>query len=219
MQTIKTKLLNLLQHPKKLLLVLYATLLCVWLLLCAVAAVYDYAAPQEQLDIADAEVVNLELGADGWYTSTSEDPQLHFMGLATPLRRVVLQCEFEDVPGEIDLYYMRRGDEGFSTNRRVFGRLLANGSYEFTLPPGQVTAIRIDPGSIAANKVHLYGVRLNSALPVWQYFAPSLRQLLGFGLWPALAHVAIYTIIEMVPEHKNKKTAKRGKETQTIGNK
>lgn len=174
--------------PKKRVAALYALALGLYLLVSLAATVFDYALPQHTLPLQAARMENLQPEGDSWYISTNADPQLHFTGLSTWVRRVVLQCRFEDVPGEIDLYYMRPGDADFSTSRRVWGRLLANGSYEFILPPGPIAALRVDPGSLAANRVALQGVLLNTAKPVWAYFAPSLRQLLALALWPALVH-------------------------------
>ena len=156
---------------------------------------YDHAQAESAPAVTGTE--NLADEGNGWYTSTSSDPQLLLAGLDTGVRRVVLQCEFEQPPGEVDLYYMREGDAAFSPGQRVWGRPLEGGGYEFLLPPGRVTALRIDPGNAGGNRVLVSEVILNGQQPVWLYFVPSLRGVLAFALLPALAYCAIWAIIEI----------------------
>lgn len=203
MKVWKTRIKQLFARPKAVLLLCYAVFFAAWLLWQLFCLGYDKAYSAEvPLAVGMGETVGLESLpplSGGLYLSTGEDPQIIFTQLNVSLRRVVLQCHFSSPPGEVALYYMRPGEAAFSAGQRVFGRLLNNGDYEFVLPPGQVAALRIDPGNQSGMTMQLEEVVLNPTASVWRYFLPGLRGLLAFALLPALAHCAIYTIIEIFP--------------------
>lgn len=206
MKAAAAKILRFVQNGRCMLPACYALALVLWLVTGLFCFGYDNAHPPTYLPVEEAGMQALDAQGQGWYLTRDEDPQMVFEGLSTGLRRVVLECEFESPPGEIDLYYCRPGDEGFSASRRVWGRLMEDGNYEFLLPVGQVTALRIDPGSIAGNRVKLLGVQLNQAGALAAYLLPNLRQGLGLATLPALAYCAIYIIIEIF-QNKGCKTA------------
>lgn len=157
----------------------YAAVLALWLAVGVAAFVYDRAAPSVSLPMEDAQMSGLQEEGEGWYVSTDGDPQLVYEGLDMPVRRVVLVCEYEDVPGEVDVYYTRGEGQGFSPRKREYGRPLEGGGYEFTLPPGHVQDLRVDPTSLANNRMRLVSVEVNPRQSFGSYFAVSLR-----GGWP-----------------------------------
>jgi hypothetical protein len=176
----------------------YTAFLALWLLLGFVFFVWDNALPAAILDAQGGKTKQLQAEGNGWYVSTGGDAQLIFEDVNLWVRRVVLMCEFANAPGEVDLYYTRRGDEGFSARQRAHGRPLKDGSYEFALPPGQVQDIRIDPGNTGGVRVYILGVEVNPKAGFGSYFEVNLRDVLAFCVLPTLAYLVICTIIDIV---------------------
>lgn len=193
---------NLWQKLNKGLLLCYAAYLVLWLAQGLLWFGFDRLFTTPAL-LAPSMAQTQELQpVPGGLQSTGYDPQLIFTGGLGRVRRVVLVGSFDTVPGEVDLYYTRAAGDGFSPQKRVWGRLQSNG-YAFNLPPGGVAALRIDPGNLPGVTLTLEGVWLNPRQPFWQYFAFSLRGVLAFLVLPALAYCVIYTII-LVWHKKNK---------------
>lgn len=175
----------------------YAVFLALWFVLGVVLFVWDNALPAAVLEAQEGKTEQLQAEGDGWYVSTGGDAQLIFEDVNLRVRRVVLICEFAGAPGEVDLYYTRPEDEGFSARQRAHGRPMEDGNYEFVLPPGQVRDIRIDPGSTGAMRVKILGAEVNPKLGFGSYFEVSLRGVLAFCILPALAYLVICTIIDI----------------------
>ena len=97
------------------------------------------------------------------------------------------------------LYYTTKMGEPYSQDRRVFPKVLADGTYVYTLPRTQIVALRLDPCSPDENKtVGLtftpQSITLNAAstLPGGaDYFIPAWYQLFGLIVYPALAAAAL----------------------------
>ena len=157
---------------------------------------YDSARPPTKLSPEKAGLVEVEQEEDGLYRILGPDGQLRFEHLALTGRRLVLQGEFAQNPGELDLYYKKEGQEKYSVNQRVFARPLQSGGYEYILPAGTYTGLRLDTGTEPGNTLLVEEITFNKPLPVYGYFLPSLRGLMVFLALPALASCVIYTIME-----------------------
>lgn len=192
------------QWKKWLPIALYGGFALVWLLGALLSFLAGRGRTPLPLNAATAVAKNLTLAAATApvapplaFTSDSTDPKLIFENLHTPVRHVRLLADFATDPGEMDLFYTTREGQGFSTRGRVLGVPQADGSFLYTLPPFTgVLSLRIDLGTAGGNAIVLREIVLNPALPAAHFFAPTLRQLLGLAIWPALALCAIYIIIE-----------------------
>ena len=171
---------------------------CFWLF-------YEGGQQPLKLDLAAAQTNELEMLGRGEYATTGGDGQLIFEGLDVTGGRLWLDGEFEQYPGELDLYYKKQGQESFSLKQRVFAKPLPKGGYEYHLPPGRYTALRLDTGTEAGNTVQVRAVTLHPARQVRGYFIPSIRNIVAFLTLPALASCAIYTIMEWTEQWKNRR--------------
>lgn len=115
------------------------------------------------------------------------------------VRTVSYNVEFDGDSREMCLYYTTKTGEPYSQDRRVFPKVLADGTYVYTLPRTQIVALRLDPCSPDENKtVGLtftpQSITLNAAstLPGGaDYFIPAWYQLFGLIVYPALAAAAL----------------------------
>lgn len=188
---------RILQHKKRLLwLFCYGLFLLFFLLRGLVFLVYDNTRPEAPLTPSMARQVDLAEEAPGEYRTLSGDGQLIFNNIRWKGRRLVVDGAFENYPGELDLYYQKEGQSGFSPKQRVWARPLAEGGYEYLLAPGTYTGIRLDTGTEGNNLFSVRGIVLNQPLPPGRYFLPTPREALGLLVLPALASCVIYTIME-----------------------
>ena len=68
------------------------------------------------------------------------------------VRTVSYNVEFDGDSREMCLYYTTKTGEPYSQDRRVFPKVLADGTYVYTLPRTQIVALRLDPCSPDENK-------------------------------------------------------------------
>lgn len=164
--------------------------------------------PAQPLDMDKAILNDVEMLEEGHFAVLGGDGQLVFENVAVAGGRLWLDGYFQNPPLDVDLYYRKQGQEHFSLEQRVFGRPLEAGGYEYRLPPGQYSGLRLDTGTEPGNLLVIRQLVLHPPQPPQQYFAMSLRGLAAFLLAPALASCCIYTIIEWTLLI-NKKRAKR----------
>ena len=145
----------------------------------------------------------LEQRQDGSWISTTADPQIIFRSVQANARRVLLKGEFLTAPGEVDAYFTRQADDGFSSGQRVWGRMQEDGSYVFEIPPGHVYALRLDPGSAVGVQMQIEKISVNQPAAFAEYFRVSLYTMVLFAFGPALASCFICTIIEIISIFKN----------------
>ena len=133
-------------------------------------------------------------------TTTNGDPQMILEDVSGRVVRTVnYNVEFDGDSREMCLYYTTKTGEPYSQDRRVFPKVLADGTYVYTLPRTQIVALRLDPCSPDENKtVGLtftpQSITLNAAstLPGGaDYFIPTWYQLFGLIVYPALAAAAM----------------------------
>ena len=184
----------------------YLLALAVWLVLGAVHFGSDAAAraqgrlAEETMAVTDWQLVGLVQGADGTLTTQDGDPQMILEDVSgRVVRTVSYNVEFDGDSREMCLYYTTKTGEPYSQDRRVFPKVLADGTYVYTLPRTQIVALRLDPCSPDENKtVGLtftpQSITLNAAstLPGGaDYFIPTWHQLFGLIVYPALAAAAL----------------------------
>ena len=184
----------------------YLLALAVWLVLGAVHFGSDAAAraqgrlAEETMAVTDWQLVGLMQGADGTLTTQDGDPQMILEDVSgRVVRTVSYNVEFDGDSREMCLYYTTKTGEPYSQDRRVFPKVLADGTYVYTLPRTQIVALRLDPCSPDENKtVGLtftpQSITLNAAstLPGGaDYFIPTWYQLFGLIVYPALAAAAL----------------------------
>ena len=133
-------------------------------------------------------------------TTTNGDPQMILEDVSgRVVRTVSYNVEFDGDSREMCLYYTTKTGEPYSQDRRVFPKVLADGTYVYTLPRTRIVALRLDPCSPDENKtVGLtftpQSITLNAAstLPGGaDYFIPTWYQLFGLIVYPALAAAAL----------------------------
>ena len=184
----------------------YLLALAVWLVLGAVHFGSDAAAraqgrlAEETMAVTDWQLVGLVQDADGTLTTQDGDPQMILEDVSgRVVRTVSYNVEFDGDSREMCLYYTTKTGEPYSQDRRVFPKVLADGTYVYTLPRTQIVALRLDPCSPDENKtVGLtftpQSITLNAAstLPGGaDYFIPTWYQLFGLIVYPALAAAAL----------------------------
>ena len=136
----------------------------------------------------------------GQLITTGGDPQMILEDVSgRVVRTVSYNVEFDGDSREMCLYYTTKTGEPYSQDCRVFPKVLADGTYVYTLPRTQIVALRLDPCSPDENKtVGLtftpQSITLNAAstLPGGaDYFIPTWYQLFGLIVYPALAAAAL----------------------------
>ena len=146
--------------------------------------------------VTDWQLVGLTQNEDGTLTTVDGDPQMILEDVSgRVVRTVSYNVEFDGDSREMCLYYTTKTGEPYSQDRRVFPKVLADGTYVYTLPRTQIVALRLDPCSPDENKtVGLtftpQSITLNAAstLPGGaDYFIPTWYQLFGLIVYPALA--------------------------------
>ena len=147
----------------------------------------------------------------GQLITTGGDPQMILEDVSgRVVRTVSYNVEFDGDSREMCLYYTTKTGEPYSQDRRVFPKVLADGTYVYTLPRTQIVALRLDPCSPEENKtvtLTMSDITLNAAdtLPaVWQYFVPTWYQAFCLVLYPALAAAAVSMVGAVVTERKRK---------------
>lgn len=188
--------------PRRLLALLYAAALVGWLAVRLCLFAWDRSQPEITLPISEAtlnEMAPAEEG-EGWQnqppTGPSPDPYILFDTGGAGLRRVFLPGSFNQNPGELDFYYAKNGN-GFSPKHRVWARPVPGG-YEYHLPPGHYTALRLDTGTSEQNILYAEALVLNPRQPLWQTILPTGRQALALTALPALAAALLATLYRIV---------------------
>ena len=155
---------------------------------------------EETMAVPDWQLVGLTQNEDGTLTTVDGDPQMILEDVSgRVVRTVSYNVEFDGDSREMCLYYTTKTGEPYSQDRRVFPKVLADGTYVYTLPRTQIVALRLDPCSPDENKtVGLtftpQSITLNAAstLPGGaDYFIPTWYQLFGLIVYPALAAAAL----------------------------
>ena len=184
----------------------YLAALAVWVVLGAFHLGSDSLAraqgrlTEETMAATDWQLVGLTPNEDGTLTTVDGDPQMILEDVSgRVVRTVSYNVEFDGDSREMCLYYTTKTGDPYSQDRRVFPKVLADGTYVYTLPRTQIVALRLDPCSPDENKtVGLtftpQSITLNAASTLLggaDYFIPTWYQLFGLIVYPALAAAAL----------------------------
>ncbi len=173
---------------------LLATVL--WLVEGLVAFLYEGGEAPLYMGLSQAEFVNVEPLEGHRYAVLSTDSQIILNDLDIQGGLLVLEGEFQNYPGELDLYYKKVGQSDYSANRRAFAFPMQGGGYGYRVPIGNYDGIRIDMGTQADNVLTAEGLIVHPQRNPWDYFQFSLRRLLVLLILPPIAACVIYTTIE-----------------------
>ena len=147
----------------------------------------------------------------GQLVTVGGDPQMILENLdGRVVRTLSYKAEFDGTPREMCLYYTTSPTEPYSQDRRVFPEVRADGTYVYTLPRKNISALRLDPCSPDENKqvgiTFADGVlSLNAAdtLPGGaDYLLPDWYELFCLVLLPALAAAALSWLAAVVKKLK-----------------
>lgn len=164
---------------------------------------------ERELTVDNFELVDMQLLEDGSYITTSGDPQMIWHNTdGMTVRTLRLTASFDRSPREMCLYYTNAEGEPFSVNKRVFAAQQDDGSYVYTLPQGNIAALRLDPCSPEENKpvtMTFSGFSLNEPAGVVSYFAPGWYGAMELVLYPGLAACALSLAQSAWQTYKSKK--------------
>lgn len=189
----------------------YAACLAGWLLLGLVSLGRDAAARANgslapfSLEPAALEPVNAvweagkEAGAAALLT-LSDDPQLVWQNPdGRKIRSLRFAAVYENSPREMCLYYTSAPGEPFSQDKRVFAVQSDDGeSYLYTLPQGNIAALRLDPCSTEDNRITVFGIALNEPMGLLSYLSPGWYGVFRMALWPGLAAAVLELLRQLL---------------------
>lgn len=177
----------------------YALAALCWLALGVYGCLYDAGLESWSFPLTEFQIVGMEPveSAENVYRATSGDPQLLMEDVsARKVRTFSYRSQVvSGEPREVCLYYTTRVGEPYSSDRRVFPVVQADGRYVYTLPRGTIVSLRLDPCSpdggqaveLAFPEACIEINRPDTVPPFWAHFVPSWYQLFCLLLYPALA--------------------------------
>lgn len=127
-------------------------------------------------DFALKDFVLLENGS---IVSTSVDPQLIVYNYNKPCTMISLKFSVNKYQGEVNLYYTK-GQEEFTTAQKIWGKAKNDGTYEFIMPRGNLTNIRIDPANFSGVEFKLESAVFNPQRSFLSYFKYSGEEIFMF---------------------------------------
>ncbi|MEG1126581.1 MAG: hypothetical protein RSE10_07765, partial [Oscillospiraceae bacterium] len=140
----------------------------------------------KEYTVDDFSLKDFEKLQDNKILTTSADPQLIIEEYNKKGTMVSIDMSFNRYPGEICLYYTH-GSEEFSLESRVWAKQRNDGHYEFFLPRGKISRIRVDPSNFAGTELTLNNFTLNPKRSFISYFAYSGETIFNICVWPGLA--------------------------------
>ena len=160
--TWKSRLNRLFAHRFALPVLCWCAALVFWLVQGAVAFAGDSSAKakgtltETSIPIESWQLAELTWGEpgensapQGQLITTGGDPQMILEDVSgRVVRTVSYNVEFDGDSREMCLYYTTKTGEPYSQDRRVFPKVLADGTYVYTLPRTQIVALRLDPGIV-----------------------------------------------------------------------
>ncbi len=139
------------------------------------------------ISIEDCVLSGLEQQADGSYLVTDADPQILLPEQEKPFRRVEMQMQCTQNPGEMSVFYLTKPGQDYSIRQQAWLKEKQPGKYVVELPWKNVVQLRIDPASVPGRSLWLEDITVNSGVPIWQYFVPSWTWILSAVFLPGLA--------------------------------
>ncbi|MEG2500100.1 MAG: hypothetical protein RSA78_03440 [Oscillospiraceae bacterium] len=160
----------------------------------------------KEYTVDDFSLKDFEKFQDNKIITTSVDPQLIIEEYNKKGTMVSIDMSFNRYPGEVCLYYTR-GSEDFSLESRVWAKQRNDGRFEFVLPRGKISRIRIDPSNFTGIELTLNKFVLNPKRSFTSYFAYSGETIFNICVWPGLA-AALCAWLYTAYSADNKKTKK-----------
>ncbi len=194
------------------LLICYLLSAFLWTVQGLITFLYEGGVSPLYLGLSGAELVGVEARGEDEYAVLTTDGQMYLEGLDIRGGLVVLEGEFENYPGELDLYYQRTGQTGYTESQRVFAFPMQDGGYGYRVPLGTISGLRIDTGTEAGNTLNAQRVVILPQRSVLEYFQFSFRRLMVLLILPPLVSCGIYTIMEwyiFAKEQRNKRKRER----------
>lgn len=139
------------------------------------------------ISIEECALSGLELQADGSYLITDADPQIVLPSQEKPIRRVQLQMQCAQNPGEMSVFYQTKPGQDYSIRQQAWLKEKQQGQYVAQMPWKGAVQVRIDPASVAGRKLQLGDIVVNGGVSFWQYFVPSWTWVLAAVFLPGLA--------------------------------
>ncbi len=150
---------------------------------------------QQQLAVEDFTLVNMHQQEDGSYITENGDPQMIWQNPdGRTIRTLRMTAGFDRSPREMCLYYTTEAGEDFGVNKRVFAAQADDGSYLYTLPQGNITALRLDPCSPEEEKMVTMTFQsfvMNEPASLASYFAPGWYGMMQLIVCPGLCASAV----------------------------
>lgn len=151
------------------------------------------------LQASDFEMVGLAQESETSWGTLDGDPQMIWYNTEGKTVRTLRFCpQYDIAPREICLYYATKEGQGFGVNKRVFPTQQDDGSYLFTLPRGNITALRLDPSSPVDGKMVTMtltdGFACNETTAFWQNIWPGWNGLYQLVVYPGLAAAIVSTL-------------------------
>ena len=154
------------------------------------------------LSLSDFEKNAAVPRTEGWpgYTqplvSTDSDPYLLYNNSIT-LNGLSFVLKSHVLPGEARLYYKTENDTEY-TEKHSAAPVYVNcetGEYVFSLPAVKITSFRLDPVSTAGCIFDITDIRLNHAPCAFDYFVPSLGNILIFLFMPLVVFACANAVV------------------------
>ena len=146
------------------------------------------------LAVADFDLDQMELRADGALVTTGADPKMTLKDTARRVENLTIQFGYSQPPRVVTAFWAAPG-QGYSVRRVAYATAYGRKDM-FMLPPGGGQALRLDPGILAGNEITVHSIQINQPRPVGAFFRFSAAEWTAFAIAPGLAACAISLVLE-----------------------
>ena len=163
------------------------------------------------MDVAECELVNREVQEDGTLYTLTDDPQMLWQNPdGRSLRTLRITADYDESAREMCLYYTNAPEEPFSQDKRVFAAQSHDGrSYLYTLPQGEIAALRLDPCSVKECTITVTDIAVNEDVPLWKYFAPGWHKGFEMALTAGLCAAGLAALGQLIGGVKGRRQDKK----------
>jgi hypothetical protein len=174
----------------------YLLTLLIWLGICTSTYYSDRKAradgrmPQMEAAQSDFALVNVLKSNDKLICITT-DPQMWWYNYDNAqVRTVTMRASYSKSPLEICLFYLKKGEDNFSLDQRVYPKVGEDGTYTFVLPTPEISRLRLDICSDTC-VIRDFSCTMNAPRAIWEYYVPTNWQLFLMLILPGLLASAI----------------------------
>ncbi len=160
------------------------------------------------LTLNDFTPINVEITADMSAIATTNDPQLIYNGDASEVQSIAYTLT-SGGSGVVCAYYTTQIGADFSNHMRLFPAFGEVQNVQYMLPWQNVTALRLDIGSVASENFEFEQITLNPKLPFWVYFTPSAFQIVLCIVLPLLVYAIVLYFVDVLMLFKAKAKKER----------